>query len=425
VPLGDGAATTDVYYRSGSHVAFGPVTGPEKVPEVNRMFSIRQSQHRACGRRVSLLIASVAFGVLMAIGTQAIAATFNPNNVCSDGTMRAYDNMSQADVQAFLVSKGGVLKSLVTTDYAGVKKPASQIIFEACRQWHISPTVMLVMLQKEQTLITRTTVAKNTLSRAIGAGCPNGTTNKYPGFGKQMWYGARLLDGYGEGKNGSTIPLYHPGIYYDDIYQHPNVGVYPANIATYKLYVYNPSIGAKAPYGDLSAQSGNLSGNANFWWIHSAWFGDPTADAGHVVYRLFNAKTGNYFYTASVMERYRMTRASFTSQGVAFSWNPTSTANTDAVYRAYNRKKHTYLFTPSAKQYKALTTGKSGKTWRGDGRVFRTSNTKTNAYPVYGFSSKKSGLYFYTSSPREKAKYSTVASRKKWKYRGIMFWMSK
>ena len=388
------------------------------------MTSVRQTQHRTA-RRFSLLIASLVFGALMAFGTQAFAANFNPANVCSDSSMRAYDNMTQAEIQAFLVAKGGVLKSLVTPDHAGVKKPASRIIYEACRQWKISPTVMLTLLQKEQTLITRKTVAKNTLSRAVGAGCPNGTTNKYPGFGNQIWNGARLLDGYGEGKNGSTIPLYKPGIYYNDIYQHPNVRVYPVNIATYKLYIYNPSIGAKKPYGDLSSQASNLSGNANFWMIYKTWFGDPTLNAGHVVYRLYNSKTGNFFYTTSVTERYLLTQRHFTAQTVAFSWNASSTTNTSPVYRARNRKTGTYFFTPSGPKYRSLTTGKNGKTWRGEGKAFFASNTKTNAYPVYGFTSRSTGLYFYTSSLKDKAKYSTPAFRKKWTYRGVMFWMTK
>jgi hypothetical protein len=224
------------------------------------------------------LALSVVPALLFGFASVASAATFNPGLVISDGNMRASSSMSQADIQTFLNSQTGPLDSLVTTDYAGKKKPAAQIIFEACQQWHISPRVMLTMLQKEQSLLTRTTLTATTLSRAIGAGCPNGSTNRYPGFGQQMWYGARLLDGYGEGKNGSTIALYRSGMYVYDIYQTPNVKVYPANLSTYKLYVYNPSIGAKTPYGDLSAQASNLSGNANFWMIYRKHFGDPTAN---------------------------------------------------------------------------------------------------------------------------------------------------
>jgi hypothetical protein len=218
--------------------------------------------------------------VFLPIVTAALAmgATFDPALVISDANMRASSSMSQAEIQAFLNGQRGPLKSLVTTDYAGRKKPAAQIISEACTQWHIGPRVMLTMLQKEQSLLTRTTLTSSTLSRAIGAGCPGGPTNRYPGFGQQMWYGARLLDGYGEGKNGSSIALWKaPYTVVNDIYRTPNIPVRTANLATYKLYIYNPSIGAKTPYGDLSSQASNLSGNANFWMIYRKNFGDTFA----------------------------------------------------------------------------------------------------------------------------------------------------
>lgn len=231
---------------------------------------------RGLGVRL-LVVAVLSAGALLGAATVASAATFNPALIVSNGSFRASDCLNQRGIQDFLNTQKGPLKSLVTTDYAGKKKPAAQIIYEACKQWNVSPRVMLTMLQKEQSLLTRTTLSANTLSRAIGAGCPNSTTNKYPGFGQQMWYGARLLDGYGEGKNGSTIALYHSGIYVTDIYQKPNVKVYPASLATYKLFIYNPSIGAKVPYGDLSAQSSSVSGNANFWLIYRKYFGDPLA----------------------------------------------------------------------------------------------------------------------------------------------------
>jgi hypothetical protein len=225
-----------------------------------------------------LIVLLGVVGALVGPAPHAQAATFNPALVISDANMRASATLSTGDIQSFLNTQKGPLKSLVTTDYAGKKKPASQIIYEASVQWHINPRVMLTLLQKEQSLLTRTSLDKNTLSRAIGAGCPNGSTNKYPGFGNQMWYGARLLDGYGEGKNGSTIALWKaPTTTVMDIYKHPNVVVKTANLATYKLYIYNPSIGAKSPYGDLSSQASNLSGNANFWMIYRKSFGDTFA----------------------------------------------------------------------------------------------------------------------------------------------------
>ena len=207
------------------------------------------------------------------MSVSAEAATFNPALVISDANMRATTAMSQGDIQTFLNAQPGPLKSLVTTDYAGKKKPVAQIISEACNQWHIGPRVMLTMLQKEQSLLTRKTLVTGdhgTLDWAVGMGCPDSgpRIEKYRGFGNQMWYAAQRLDGYGEGKNGSTVPLWKA----------PYVivaGVKTANLATYKLYIYNPSVGAKAPYGDLSNQ--DCSGNANFWKIYWKYFGDPMA----------------------------------------------------------------------------------------------------------------------------------------------------
>jgi len=227
--------------------------------------------------RGRLFAAFCAALVLFALsGGSAFAAP--PNRVLSDEVFRDFDSMSAADIQAYLDKQPGPLKKLVTSDYDttitlsasrpnvnltpdtdGVKKRASLIIWEACQQWHVNPKVMLTMLQKEQSLLSRTSVTKTTIARAIGAGCPGGATNRYPGFGNQMWHGAMRLDGYGEtGKVGPTFGLYRPGMNVWDIYKHPQVKVYPYSVATYKLYVYNPSIG----------------GNTSFWNIYKARFGN-------------------------------------------------------------------------------------------------------------------------------------------------------
>jgi hypothetical protein len=224
---------------------------------------------------VALLGVAVALFALVGIAS-AVAAP--PNRILSDEVLRDYDSMSVAQIQAYLNKQPGPLKKLKTWDHDTtctviasqpnvnltpdadrVSQSAAQLIWDACQQWQINPKVMLAMLQKEQSLLTRKSVTSTTYARAIGAGCPDGHTNRFPGFGNQMWYGARLLDGYGEGKNGSTIALYYPGIRTWDIYRHPNVAIYPWSLATYKLYVYNPSIG----------------GNTSFWNIYRGRFGNP------------------------------------------------------------------------------------------------------------------------------------------------------
>lgn len=237
---------------------------------------------RGLGLRVWACVISIVFGGLVLV-SPALAANFDPNFVLHDEALRADDMMTVDDVQAFLVSKKSLLstRSFPRHD-GGASAPASVIIYEAARAWKINPQVLLVLLQKEQTLITRQTLGKTTLDRAVGAGCPNGTTNLYPGFGNQMWNGARLLDKYGEDRTPSTgFAVFKPNTKYNTY----TIPVYPRNIATHKLYVYNPSIGAKVPYGDLSSQINTLSGNANFWKIYWNWFGDPTVVPGPPVLR--------------------------------------------------------------------------------------------------------------------------------------------
>lgn len=380
-------------------------------------------------RRLTTLLAAVGvFAVTLSFATAALGATFDPAKIISDDNMRAWDSMSQADIQAFLNTQKGPLKSLVTTDYAGKSKPAAQIIAEACRQWKISPKVMLTMLQKEQSLLTRTSLLKNTLSRAIGAGCPNGSTNKYPGFGKQMWYGARLLDGYGEGKNGSTIKLWKaPYTEVKDIYVKPNVTVKTANVSTYKLFIYNPSIGAKTPYGDLSKQSSSLSGNANFWMIYRKHFGDTFANpAKRTVYRFRDVKNGAYFWTAREAERYAKARDKrYKYESVAWSWNTSETVCPSAMYRFYNRKTKAYHFTSSRVQRDALRTKAKAKTWRFESWGFKVSYESTSTRPVYWFSNKRTGLPFFSTSTKDKSKFSSAKYRKTWRYRGIAFHVPK
>ena len=181
------------------------------------------------------------------------------------------------------------------------------------------------------------------------------------------------------------------------------------------------------PYGDLSAQPA-ISGNANFWKIYGSWFGDPTADSGRLVYRFFNPVKGTYLYTASLLERYRLIKAAGTwkYQGAALSWNPNSTANGAAVYRFRNKKSGSYLFTPSVAQFTALRKPAGAKKWAYEGVAFRASTTRTGAVPVYSFVNKKTGLFFFTASAAERAKFGSWTYRTKgWGPRGVGFWMTR
>jgi hypothetical protein len=376
--------------------------------------------------RTSAVWALAVWIALSVVGT-CHAASFDPNRIISNDNFRAANSMSRNDIQAFLNTLPGPLKSLQTTDYAGHKKPAAQIISEACSAWKISPKVMLTMLQKEQSLLTRTWLAKNTLTRAIGAGCPDARTNRYPGFGKQMWYGARLLDGYGEHKNGSTIALYHPGIVTKDIYQKPKVTLHPVNVATYKLYVYNPSIGAKKPYGNLSGQA--CSGNANFWKIYRSYFGDTFAYPQlRPVYRFYNTRYHTYLYTTSLAERYELSLPSaaitWRYEGIVFSWDTSATSGSVPVYRFRNKLTHAYSFTSSASLLKSRTSKKGAETWAYQGVAFKVARASTTgAVRVWRFRDRLTGAVFLTSSSTTAAGKTTQSAKRDWRDEGVVYYL--
>ena len=318
------------------------------------------ARSHAVVKRVALLGIAVALVVLGGVGS-AIAAP--PHRILSDEVLRDSDSMSVAQIQAYLNKKPGPLKKLVTADHdttitlsatkdntnltpdvGEAPKSAALIIWEACQQWHINPKVMLTMLQKEQSLLTRTSLKSTTLARAVGAGCPGGlvdkknnpvATNRFPGFGNQIWAGARMLDGYGEkGKVGSTITLYYPGVRLWDIYRHPNVAIYPYSIATHKLYIYNPSI----------------DGNTSFWNIYKGQFGNSIWPAttratttrvsapSSVKARRTLRITGKVSYTATGTVTVSKTRR------VGGKWKSMGTASVPLVRGAYR-----YGFKPTAK----------------------------------------------------------------------------
>ena len=372
-----------------------------------------------------------------ALAGSAFAAP--PNLILSDGNLRDYNSMSAADIQAFLNKQTGPLKSLVTPDYDKVitlsttvnnlnttpdtgeaPKPASLIIWEACQAWKINPKVMLVMLEKEQSLLTRTSLGSTTLARAVGAGCPGSlvypgppkttlynpvATNRYPGFGNQIWNGARLLDMYGEASKGSSIAPFYPGISYSTY----TVKVYPANWATYKLYIYNPSI----------------SGNTNFWNIYLKNFGNPAGDpitgpAG-AVFRFYNTKLGTHFYSASLSEANSVAALLYTRyryEGVSYVADPPK--NSTPLYRFYNKKKGSHFYTSSATERDNVK-ARLSSTFTYEGVAYNVSSTPAEgAATVYRFFNKN-GTHFYTASVAERDSVrATLGAR--YAYEGVAFY---
>lgn len=222
---------------------------------------------------------------------------FDPGFIVSD--FNFYDSlaMSEAQIQAFMekqkcVPRDGVkcladYRQTTTSQpaegglhcapYAGARsEPASRILAKVATACGISPRTLLVLLQKEQSLLTRPTAYG--YERAMGYGCPDTADcdTEYFGFFNQVYNAAWQMRQYTEQPDRQykigTVPVQY----------HPNAAcgaseVRILNQATANLYNYTPYQPNQAATGDLAGEGDECSthGNLNFWLLYSKWFGDP------------------------------------------------------------------------------------------------------------------------------------------------------
>jgi len=185
---------------------------------------------------------------------------------------------------------------------------AASIITRIGRACNISPKVLLVLLQKEQILVSDTWPLVKQYTEATGFECyDNGLpcVGGYAGFFFQVWAAARQFQRYGTGSFtwypvGSVTPvLYHPN---------PDCGTLPVlieNRATAALYYYTPytpnSASLAAGYG--LGDGCSSYGNRNFYQMYVDWFGstqglDSPGEIG-VAYRDLGGASGKVGHITS------------------------------------------------------------------------------------------------------------------------------
>lgn len=231
--------------------------------------------------------------------TAANAADFRAGNIISDYVMSDSGTMSEGDIQAFLKSKNhcndrdwnkyqsyssqgyhyhwedGHFVCMADENFNG--ESAAHIIWQAAQDYHINPQVLIVLLQKEQSLVTDTWPTMRQLDFAVGYGCPDdseGCRAERAGFRKQIRWAAELfrevLDGgWTNYPVGWNLIKYHP-----EDWRCGSSYVYVENLATSALYRYTPyqpnQAALDAGYGEGYCGS---YGNRNFFLYFTDWFG--------------------------------------------------------------------------------------------------------------------------------------------------------
>ena len=243
----------------------------------------------------------------------ASLANFNPGNIISDYTMSNYTTMTVDEIDAFLHSHGncndtntvkaswypsihyhiedGHFVCLADERFASSgsnygdllkegeeSQTAAEIIYEISQTYKINPQVFLVLLEKEQGLISDSWPNSIQYRSATGFGCPDTAPcdSKYYGLKNQLesaaWLFRSVLDG-----GWTNYPLGENYIYYNPNYACGGSIVNIENLATSSLYRYTPyqpnSAALAAGYGTVTC---GAYGNRNFYLFFMDWFGDPT-----------------------------------------------------------------------------------------------------------------------------------------------------
>lgn len=290
------------------------------------MLKLRTMRSWVAVLAAAMLCVGLGFAVAPAQEAKASVAGFNAGNIVSDSVFYDGNALSAAQIQNFLNARvprctigdpgrgagmpwpannssiaATCLKDYQTATssraadrycgaYVGaVQESAAQIISKVAQACGISPKVLLVMLEKEQSLITDTWPTVRQLEVAMGANCPDSGPNwsascdpRYYGFSQQVYRGAWLLKYY---KLNPTEYKYR-AFQWNTIQWHPDPAcgtsqVFIENQATAALYIYTPyrpnqaALNAGWGIGDGCS----TYGNRNFYNLFTSWFGS-TQGAG-------------------------------------------------------------------------------------------------------------------------------------------------
>ncbi|MCA9334363.1 hypothetical protein KC963_04920, partial [Candidatus Saccharibacteria bacterium] len=266
---------------------------------------------------VKLFVASLFGSVLVFTSASPAFAlsggSFRADRIIDDAIFFNNNQLSAADIQNFLNSKVPTCDTwhsgsgsnqppfVCLKDYhqdlgggrgadaycpgalSGGAKSAAQIIKDVANACQINPAVLLVLLQKEQSLVTDTWPWATQYERATGYYCPDDPNRpgwcdpEYAGFFNQVWYAARQFQRYIK-QSGSFN--YAVGRTSFVSYQANNPGCGGTNLtmqtqATAALYNYTPYQPNQAALNNLYGTGDGCSayGNRNFWRIFSDWFG--------------------------------------------------------------------------------------------------------------------------------------------------------
>ncbi|WP_345764815.1 hypothetical protein [Diaminobutyricibacter sp. McL0608] len=270
-----------------------------------------------------------AFETVQPAAQAADGRQFDPGDIISDALFFDGTVFSASDVQAFLNGKVSTCRSGYTclkdyrqtttskaavagncSAYAGAANElASAIIAKVGAACGISQKALIVLLEKEQGLVTDDWPGAGQYRSATGYGCPDTAVcdSQYYGFFNQVYNAALQFKRYA----GSPTSWNHVAGRVNAVRYSPNAAcgsgnVFIQNQATAGLYNYTPYQPNAAALANLYGTGDGCSsyGNRNFWRIYTDWFGSTIAGTS-----LLRTMTDPTVYVVSGTNKYPIANA--------------------------------------------------------------------------------------------------------------------
>lgn len=263
----------------------------------------------------SLVVTIIALGVIILASlifvnsrnnaNAAPVLDFKPGRIIEDSVFTNSVSMTPAQIQSFLNAKvpncdtwgtqpsefgGGTRRQWAEArgysppytclkDFSENGLSAAQIIYNVSQQYQINPQVLIVLLQKEQGLVTDTWPTSNQYRSATGYGCPDTApcNSLYYGLTNQISWSAKMFRAILNNSPNWYTP-YNLGNNFIRWSPNSSCGgsnVYIENRSTQALYNYTPyqpnASALNAGYG--TGDACGAYGNRNFYLYFRDWFG--------------------------------------------------------------------------------------------------------------------------------------------------------
>jgi hypothetical protein len=316
----------------------------------------------------------------------------------------------------------------------GGNKSAAQIIRDVAVACGINAKVLIVLLQKEQGLVTDVWPWSIQYRSATGYGCPDTAAcdSTYYGFYNQVYMAAWQYKKYAQSPSSYNYRSGRSNI----IQWNPSAScgsssVYIENQATAGLYNYTPYRPNQAALNNLYGTGDSCSsyGNRNFWRYYNDYFGSTFSNDlcyleqnswGNFAQRMVN-KNGYHFFTNNPKEQ--CIAQKMVGYGIeplaGYKVDSAQVAGTVPVFKLVNDRTGDHFYTISGSERDIARDVVRYRDMQIAYYVYPTQQGAT--VPVYRLVHPSTGDHFYTTDASER---DVAKNQVRYIDEGIAFWVN-